>query len=355
MKTLRRILPILVLVGGASAAWQLRAPRPAEPLRLYGNVDFRQVSLAFNASERIAQLLVNEGDRVRKGQLLARLDDRQLRHGVDQAEAAVDVCSATLEKLRNGTRPEEIAQARANLAAAQAQALDAQRRFARTKSLESRAVVSHQEADSATAEASVAQAKVEVNRRALALALLGPRPEDVKQAEAQLKASQAQLALARKQLADAELTSPDDAIVRSRLLEAGDMASPSRPVFSLALTGTKWVRAYVSEPNLGQLRPGQKTRITVDSNPARPFSGWIGFISPVAEFTPKSVQTEDLRSSLVYEVRVFVDDPGEELRLGVPATVRLVNQPVERVQTAAAAPVGSAATVPAASAATRPK
>jgi len=101
------------------------------------------------------------------------------------------------------------------------------------------------------------------------------------------------------------------------------MASPQKPVFSLAITDPKWVRAYVSEPDLGQVHPGMAASAAVDSFPERRFDGWVGFISPVAEFTPKTVQTEELRTSLVYEVRVFVKDPSDVLRLGLPATVYL--------------------------------
>ena len=110
-------------------------------------------------------------------------------------------------------------------------------------------------------------------------------------------------------------------------MEPGEMASPQKPVFSLAVVDPKWVRAYVSEPDLGRVHPGAKANISVDSFPDRQFEGWIGFISPVAEFTPKSIETEELRSSLVYEVRVFVKDPTDELRLGMPATVRLPLEP----------------------------
>jgi HlyD family secretion protein len=112
-----------------------------------------------------------------------------------------------------------------------------------------------------------------------------------------------------------------NAVVRTRIMEPGEIAFPQKPVVSLAVTDPKWVRAYVSEPNLGKLRPGMPMWVTVDSFPGRRFDGWVGFISPVAEFTPKTVQTEDLRTSLVYEVRVFVKDPSDELRLGMPATV----------------------------------
>ena len=101
------------------------------------------------------------------------------------------------------------------------------------------------------------------------------------------------------------------------------MASPQTPVYSLAVIDPKWIRAYVDESDLGNVHPGMAATVTTDSFPDRPLDGWVGFISPMAEFTPKDVQTEELRTSLVYEIRVFVVDPGDKLRLGSPATVQL--------------------------------
>jgi HlyD family secretion protein len=106
-------------------------------------------------------------------------------------------------------------------------------------------------------------------------------------------------------------------------MEPGDMASPQRPVFTLAITDPKWVRAYVTEADLGRVRPGMVATLATDSHPGEPLAGKVGYISSVAEFTPKTVQTEQLRSSLVYEIRVLADDPGDRLRLGMPVTVRL--------------------------------
>jgi HlyD family secretion protein len=133
--------------------------------------------------------------------------------------------------------------------------------------------------------------------------------------------------LLRQELADAQLVAPIDGVVRTRIMEPGEMASPQKPVFSLALTDPKWIRAYVSEPDLGKVHPGMAATVAVDSFPQHPFDGWVGFVSPVAEFTPKTVQTEELRPSLVYEVRVFVKDASDVLRLGMPATVHLPSNP----------------------------
>jgi membrane fusion protein PltH len=319
------IVAALLVVGMAAVLaywWTRPASRPRQ-LALYGNVDLRQVDLPFNGNERIAAVLVQEGDAVHKGEILAKLDTSRLEPLVAQAKAQVAAQKAVVQRLRNGSRPEEIAQARANLASARADAENARLLYERKKSLLEKATATQQDVDNSKAAMDVADAKVEVNQKALDLAIAGPRVEDIAQAQAQLRANEAQLALARQQLADANLVAPVDGVVRSRLMEPGEMASPQKPVFSLAITDPKWVRAYVSEPDLGRVHPGMTAFIKVDGFPTRRFAGWVGFISPVAEFTPKSVQTEELRTSLVYEVRVFVKDATDVLRLGMPATVYL--------------------------------
>ena len=127
----------------------------------------------------------------------------------------------------------------------------------------------------------------------------------------------------QRQLRDAELVSPTDGVIRSRLMEPGELATPQRPVFSIAIAHPKWVRAYVSESDLGRVNVGMRASVSIDSAPDHAIDGSVGFISSTAEFTPKTVQTEELRTSLVYEVRVFVEDKQNILRLGMPATVRI--------------------------------
>jgi HlyD family secretion protein len=334
------IVVLLTVVGAAAGLtwWFTRPESGTRDLGLYGNVDLRQVELPFNNSERIAAVLVQEGDRVRRGQVLSRLDTSRLEPQVAQAEARVAAQRQVVARLHNGSRPEEIAQARANVALAQADAVNAHRQFKRLKPLfegSAGRAVSQQDVDNAKAALDVAEARLTVNQKTLALAIAGPRKEEVAEAEARLRADEAQLALLRQELADAQLVAPLDAVVRTRIMEPGEMASPQRPVFSLAITDPKWVRAYVSEPDLGRVRPGMSASVAVDSFPERRFDGWVGFIAPVAEFTPKTVQTEELRTSLVYEVRVFVKDPSNDLRLGMPATVHLsLDQHGPRPQTA---------------------
>jgi HlyD family secretion protein len=322
----RVVLIVLVLAAGTAAGvawWFIHRQTDTSELVLYGNVDLRQVQLAFNNSERIAQVLVQEGDHVRKGDVVARLDTSRLEPQVAQAEATVAAQRAVVTRMHNGSRPEEIAQARANVESAKADAVNARQQYGRSLAMLQTRAASLQDVENTRAALDVAVAKLAVNQKALDLAIAGPRQEDIDQAEAQLRANEAQLAYLRQQLADAVLRAPSDAVVRTRLMEPGEMASPMKPVFALAIVDPKWVRAYVAEPDLGKVRPGMPAQVAVDSFPDRRFEGWVGFISPVAEFTPKPVQTEQLRTSLVYEVRVFVKDPGDELRLGMPATVYL--------------------------------
>jgi HlyD family secretion protein len=326
-KIARFALPIVgIIVIGAALWWWLGRHHSPTDLRLYGNVDLRQIELPFNGYERISAVLVQEGDHVTQGQLLARLDTSRLAPQVAKAEADLAAQAQSVDRLHHGNRPEEIAQARANLDAAAADAENTRAQFSRLRALSdssSGRAVSRQDMDTAKAALDTAEARLAVNRKALALELAGPRKEDVAQGEAQLRADLAQLALVQQQLKDADLLAPQNAVVRSRIVEPGEIASPQKAAFTLAITDPKWVRVYVAETDLGGVREGLSATVTVDAFHDRSFPGWVGFISPVAEFTPKSVETTELRSSLVYEVRVFVRDPDDELRLGMPATVHL--------------------------------
>lgn len=318
---------IALVAAAALAAWYFnRQPANAHELVLYGNVDLRQVSLAFNGAERIGKLNVQEGDRVTSGQVLGELDTRTLQLQIAQSEAQIAVQQQVLQKLKTGSRPEEIAQARAQVSAAQADAELARQQLERLQSIRqttSGRAVSQQDLDAAQARQKTALAQLENVRKAQQLVVTGPRKEDIAQAQAQLDVAVASLAVLKHQLQEAQLKAPINAVVRARLMEPGDMASPQRPVFTLAITDPKWVRAYVTEADLGRVKPAMAATLHTDSHPGQPLTGKVGYISSVAEFTPKTVQTEELRSSLVYEIRVLADDPEDRLRLGMPVTVRL--------------------------------
>lgn len=325
------MLGVIGVAAGAAWWWQAAKNETVNETAvvLYGNVDIREVDLAFNNSEHLDQLLVQEGDRVSKGQLLATLHQERLRAQVAVAKARVTAQKAVVARLDAGTRPEEVRQAKAGVAAARARLKDAELTFARAQKLAAKEAASQQVLDDAQARLDTARADLDVARETLALAEAGPRVEDIDEAKAALKAEQAQLALAQEVLKDTELYAPSDGIIRERILEPGDMATPQTPVFTLALTNPVWVRAYVPEAELGRLSLGMPAGVSTDSYPGKTYRGWIGFISPTAEFTPKNVETPDLRTRLVYQARVYVCNPQNELRLGMPATVTVSLEPVK--------------------------
>ena len=321
---------LILLIGGGFYTWKYRQidQGPVNTLTVFGNVDIREVDLSFNNSERLERLLVQEGDHVRKGQLLAVLNKSRIQAAYAAAQAKAASQKAVLSRLEAGSRPEEIRQARAEVAAAKARLHEAGLFHQRNQKLFMRNAVSRQEVDTTKATLDTSRAELKVAREALALAIKGPRREDIEEARAMLMVDEAQRALAAEVLKDTELYAPADGIVRNRILEPGDMASPQTPVLTLAKTDPLWVRSYAPETVLGRLVTGMRAVITTDSAPGKNYSGWIGFISPTAEFTPKNVETPQLRTRLVYQVRVYVCNPQQELRLGMPATVRIaLDQP----------------------------
>lgn len=329
----RKIILIIfacVLATAGAAVWSVKNNHnnQSDMLTLYGNVDIRQVQLAFNGAERIASLLAREGEAVNKGQLLATLDKVRLSANLDLQQAQLASQQQVVTRLESGSRPEEISKAQADVEAARIAADNATHTYQRVQDLAAKHFVAQQQADDALAAADATQARYNSVLESLKLVQLGPRKEDIAAARAMLRASRAAVDVARKALADASLYAPDDGIIQQRILEQGDMASPQRPVYTLALTDPVWVRAYVQESNLGQVKQGMLAEVSSDSFAGKHYRAWVGYISPSAEFTPKSVETTDVRSSLVYQVRIFVCNPQNELRMGMPATVTIpLNQP----------------------------
>lgn len=317
----------VVLAGAAALAYraheQAAEQAAARTLTLSGNVDVREVTLAFRESDRIKELLVEEGDTVHAGDVLGRLDTEELAINLRKTEAQIAGQESTVEKLRNGTRSEEIAQAQQELRAARAAAENASGVYARRQQVyDDVAGVSEQELENARTDAEAKAASAEAAREKLAEAENGARAEEIRAAESSLAALKEERARLAYLLEQSELKAPADGVIRSRLLEPGDMAGPSAPVFKLSLLGKKWVRAYVKETDLPRLYEGQAAEVHVDGHDGA-IAGQVGYISDTAEFTPKTVQTDELRTALVYEVRVYVDDDENVLRLGMPATVEI--------------------------------
>lgn len=313
-------LLILAVAGAGAYYWQHRGDGEAR-LVLQGNVDVREVDLAFKVGGRISELAVDEGDRVGAGQVLASLDKRYFDDALDQARAREAAQQAALDKLRDGSRPEEIAEAKAEVDAARAASQIARITLAREKLLLTSSVASQQSYDSALADSSGADARLDGAGQALALAIAGARPEDIAAARAQLDAAQDDVTSAERNLQDADLMAPEAGTVLTRSREPGAIVGPGEDVFTLALDAPVWVRAYVAEPQLGLVRPGMEATIATDMPGGRQYHGKVGFISPVAEFTPKTVETQELRTDLVYRLRIVVDDADRALLQGMPVTV----------------------------------
>ena len=314
----------LLVAAVAGGLWlNLRTPAETAALVLNGSVDIRQVDLAFRVEGRLDRLLVEEGDRVAAGQVVAAVEKGYLEDAVRIAEARVAAAQANLSKLEAGNRPQEIGQARADVARAEAAYANAKATYDRRAGLPVDSTISRQALDNARADMRQAEAQLNRARQSLALQEKGFRAEDIAAAKAQVQAEQGTLDLMRRRLGDAELAAPAAGQVMTRVREPGSMVLPGATVLTLALTDPMQVRTWVAETALGRAVPGTKAEIVTDGG-GRVYHGQVGFVSPVAEFTPKSVETPELRTSLVYRVRVIVTDPDDGLRQGMPVTVRLL-------------------------------
>ncbi|BAK64979.1 HlyD family secretion protein [Sphingobium sp. SYK-6] len=292
------------------------------PLLLYGNVDIREVDLGFRVGGRIAEIPVEEGARVKRGDLLAELDRASIDSAVAQAEAQVAQARAELLKLQRGSRAEDVAQAQARFTAAKSAADAAERDYARRAPLVEPGAISRDVWDATVAARDRARAQLAEAQAALSLVRTGPRREDIEAAQAALQAAQAARAGVGTDFGDTRLTASVDGTVITRAREPGAIVAPGETVFTLAIDRPLRVRAYVGEKQLSRVAPGMKVAVTADGNPKR-YTGTIGYISPRAEFTPKTVETSDLRTDLVYRLRIIVEDPDGKLRQGQPVTVEI--------------------------------
>ncbi len=320
------LIVAVVILGAAGALFLLRGfglKTDASQIILYGNVDIREADLAFNITGRIDAMRVEEGDEVEEGQVLAVLETEIYDAELQAAKARVGAAKAAHDRLLAGSRPEEIEMARAEIQDIEAALEQAQGNLRRTEKLVTDDFASQQKLDDNRALVKSLGAKLNVAEQALALAIQGPRAEDIAEAAARLNAEEAGLALAAKRLTYTKLEARERGVVNTRIVEPGSVVLSNTPVYSVALVDPVWVRTYVSERDLGRIHPGMAARITTDSHPDDSYEGWVGFISPIAEFTPKTVETPEVRTSLVYRLRVFVKNPDNALRQGMPVTVWL--------------------------------
>jgi HlyD family secretion protein len=313
---------IAVLAVLATYLWrQHGAYDPNGSFFLSGNVDIHQVELAFRVSGRISAVKVQEGDKVSAGQVLAELDPVPFQTDVDSAKADVAQAQAQLDKTRRGFRVEEVGQARATVAQRAADLENARVTLQRQQQLVAAGLVTHQQIDDVQARVHMGEAALAAAQQQLTLELHGSRIEDIETQEALLASAQARLEKAQTALSDATLLAPSNGVISVRARELGAIVQAGQTVYTLTLNDPVWIRAYVSQPRLGRIKPGMPVKLSIDSMPGRQYEGTVGFISPEAEFTPKTVQTEEVRDDLVYRIRVIASDSDNVFRQGMPVTV----------------------------------
>jgi HlyD family secretion protein len=326
----KRLVIILGIVAVLSIAgwfiYQQFTATPQRILTLQGNVDIRQVNVGFRVTGRVKEMKLEEGDVVHAGDLIATLDDVPYQDQVRLAEAQVAQAQANYSKMVNGYRPEEIEQAKAQLAQSKANYQNALRYFERQDALQQSHVISKSDYDNALASRDSLKGQVDLSQANLNLELAGNRFEDIDSAKAQLENSKANLATARQNVDDCKLFAPVDGVIITRAVEPGTIVSTSSVIYSICQNEPVWVRTYVDERDLGRIYPGMKALVYNDTDPNHPYVGQIGFISPVAEFTPKNVETRELRTDLVYRLRVIIAKPDRYLRQGMPVTLRMVDE-----------------------------
>ena len=316
------IIAVLVVIVAMVVGYALLIHQDLDPRKAHGTVDIKDSLLSFERSGKIIQLTVEEGAPVRKGDILARLDSTELDHQMRIQFAQCEAAQALLTQYQNGYLPEERDSALALVNKSQAAVDLAYITYQRNASLLKSRSVSQQDFDSAKASYEQAQATLAEAKAQLALLEKGYRDEIISAQAAQVSACKAQLAYLNYQISEqGVISAPFSGTVRTRTHELSDYVGAGETIFALTDEDHKKIRIYLSDAQLLLIKLGQKVSIEVPYAP--PLTGTIAFISSTAMFTPKSVQTEDLRADLIYEVSVEVTDTEHILRFGQPITVYL--------------------------------
>lgn len=381
---MKRIVLLLLLAaagGGGWYWWRAQNGNTGNRILVSGNLELTEVDISFKIPGRLTERLVNEGDWVKKGDLIARLDPVQLqrqkvrdqaivssaRSNYEQLQTSIAFQKATLEsdiaarraelneaqakldELLNGSRRQDIQQSEAAAADAKAQLELAQQDWERAQRLFKDEDISRQQYDQARTKLQSAQAMLRQAEERLSLVKEGPRQEDIAAARAQvagaqaavktaeanrlevrrkeqelsarraeIERSRAQVTISESQLSDTDVYAPIDGVVLVKSAEVGEVLAAGTTVVTIGDLEQPWLRAYVNETDLGRIRLGQQVKLTSDSYPGKAYAGSISFISKEAEFTPKQIQTKEERVKLVYRIKIEVGNSSHELKNNMP-------------------------------------
>ena len=321
----KKIVAVVVLLGvlAAGAFILRRSGGPDSQLKLTGTVESTTVAVSFKVPGRLKERLVDEGQQVKAGQIVARLEADELQDEQKARTADQQTARAVLADLQAGSRREEIAAAAATLARLKAEADRAARDAVRAEALFKKEVIPRKELDAARAGRDATAAAVREGEERLRLTKIGPRPDAVDAAKARLAAAGAARSLADTRLSQAVLAAPLSGTVLAKHAEPGELLAAGAPVITVAQLDEVWVRAYIPETQLGRVKLGQKVQVSSDTWKGRTYPGVVSFIASEAEFTPKNIQTEQERVKLVYRIKVTIKNPQQELKPGMPVDLVL--------------------------------
>ena len=388
----KRIVALVVILGAAAAvyAYRMKGRAPSDRIVVSGNIELSEVNIGFKTAGRLVERAVTEGDPVKKGQVVARLDRDQLAAqrereaagvlsseaqlaqaltalewqratvaaDIEQRQADLASGEARLAELRNGARPQERQDAQAGVAAAQAEADRARKDWERAQTLHKNDDISTAQLDQFRSRWQTTESALRSAKEREGVVLAGPRTEQVtaqaaqvergraavklaeanrlelKRREQELAARRAEIARAKAtvslidtQLGETAVASPVDGVVLVKAADVGEVLAPGTTILTVGDIDHPWLRGYVNETDLGRVKVGSKARVTTDSYPGKVYNGRITFIASEAEFTPKQIQTQQERVKLVYRVKIEVENPNRELKSNMPADAEILLEP----------------------------
>ncbi|MGE5679867.1 MAG: HlyD family secretion protein [Bacillota bacterium] len=284
-----------------------------------GTIEATNITVSSKVAGQIIKINKDEGENVKSGDTLLTIDHEMLDIQLNQALAGKDVSEAQYKLLKSGARSEDISQAEENLRQAQVNFEQARNDKDRMSNLYQSKSITKKQYEDALARFEVTQAQYNAAKENLRKMKNFARPEELRQAQANLQRSEASVEQLKKNIRDSYVVSPINGVVVKKFVEAGETVNPSSSLLRVSDLSTVDLIIYVSEEELGKVKLGQKAEVSVDAFKNRNFEGKVIYISPEAEFTPKNIQTKDERTKLVFAVKIEINNPNFDLKPGMPA------------------------------------